>query len=88
MLLKTPSTAWFLAGCDFSLYLMCITDVLKRNALDHRYELKWIRGKCERVANSGVFRSASQIYTNGHMRLPEQIKIQCFKNASQLYMLD
>ena len=54
----------------------------------HRYELKWIRGKCERVANSGVFRSASQIYTIGHMRLPELIEIQCFKNASQLYTLD
>ena len=55
---------------------------------NHRYELEWIGGKCERVANGGVFRSASQIYTIGHMRLPELIKIQCFKNASQLYMLD
>ena len=40
------------------------------------------------LANSGAFRSASQVYTIGHMRLPELIKIQCFKNASQLYMLD
>ena len=56
-----------------------------REAWQHRYELKCIKGKCERVANGGVFRSA---YTIGHMRLPEQIKIQCFKNASLLYMLD
>ena len=51
----------------------------------HRYELKWIRGKCERVADSGVFRSVSQVYE--FMRLPELIKIKCFKSASQLYML-
>ena len=55
---------------------------------EHRYELKWIRGKCERVANSGVFMSVSQVYTIGHMRLAELIKIQCFKTAIQLYMLD
>ena len=54
----------------------------------HRYELKWIRGKCERAAKSGVFRSVSQVYTIGHMRLPELIRIQCFKSASQSNMLD
>ena len=51
----------------------------KRKYFEHRYELKWIRGKCERVAKSGVFRSASHVYTIGRMRLPELIIIQCFK---------
>ena len=60
-----------------SVVLPCSVELYIR----HRYELKWIRGKCERLAISGVFRSASQICTIGHM-------IQCFKNASQLYMLD
>ena len=55
---------------------------------NHRYELKWMRGKCERVANGGAFRSVSQVHAIGHMRLPELIKIQCFKSASQLCMLD
>ena len=40
------------------------------------------------VANSGVFRSDSQVHAIGLMRLPELIKDQCFKSASQLYMLD
>ena len=48
---------------------------------DHRYELKWIRSKCERVANSGAFKSVQQVYALGHMRLPELIKIQFFKKC-------
>ena len=40
------------------------------------------------MANSGVFKSVSQVYTIGHMRQLELIKIQCFKSASQLCMLD
>ena len=35
----------------------------------HRHELKWIRGNCERVANSGVFGYESQVYDIGHMRM-------------------
>ena len=53
-------------------------------AILSRYESKWIRGKCERLANSGVFRSVSQVYAIGHIRLPELIKIQCFKGESQV----
>ena len=55
------------------------------NACTHWYELKWIRGKSKRVDNSGAFRSVSQVYPIGHMRLPELVKIQCFKSASQLW---
>ena len=54
------------------------------NACTCRYELKWIRGKCKRVANSGAFSSVSQVYHIGHMRLPELVRNQCFKSASQL----
>ena len=36
----------------------------------------------------GVFSSVSQVYNIGHMRLPELIRIQCFKSASQSNMLD
>ena len=47
-----------------------------------------MRGKCERVAYGGAFRSVSQVHAIGHIRLPELIKIQYFKSASQLCMLD
>ena len=35
-----------------------------------------------------VFLAVVQVFAIGHMRSPDQIKIQCFKNASQLCMLD
>ena len=54
----------------------------------HRYELKWIRAKYERVANSDALRSVSQVYAIGHMGLSVLIKIQSLKSASQLYTLD
>ena len=75
------------AGTLSSLCFPSLTSDLL-GAILSRYESKWIRGKCERLANSGVFRSVSQVYAIGHIRLPELIKIQCFKSASQLYMLD
>ena len=50
--------------------------------------LKWIRANCERAANSGVSWLFYEFLAIGHMRLPDLIKIQCFKNASQLCMLD
>ena len=35
-----------------------------------------------------VFKSVSQFYAIGHLRLPALIKIQCFNSARQLCMLD
>ena len=40
------------------------------------------------AANSGVSWLFYKIFAIGHMRLPDLIKIQCFKSASQLCMLD
>ena len=73
------------------LTLQCNDEGLEKMSVccSHRYELKWIRGECERgVANSGIFGSVSQVYAIGHIRLPQLIKIQCFKGASQLCTLD
>ena len=35
-----------------------------------------------------VFLGCSTGFSNGHMRLPDLIKIQCFKSANELRMLD
>ena len=39
-------------------------------------------------ANSGVSWLFYKVFAIGHMKLPDLIKIQCFKSASQLCMLD
>ena len=54
----------------------------------HQYVLKRTRGKCETVADHGAFRIFHKFIASGKMKLLDQIKIQCFKSVSLLYMLD